>query len=332
MKKSDSVDATERDSDLENHHTEGEVLFREDFEPHSALNGKIFVHSSFTSSSEHLRVRSGANMVVGLVGIASIGLIVAGCVLPVLSVEATGFFAELIELDPGPSVHTFDLSLISIMERLVKDAAFLGDALTTAGIWFLCIFIVLTVMVMPILCVCGLLMQWFCPLTVQNRKVVAFLTNRVHSWQYTETFLICTVAVVATLQLSDVLEVIVGRFCEGLGAILISAIQTGLMPVEEEFHCYVATPYIEIGTLLLVPGVFCVAMLHNFVTSATEQVESADSMVRTSKSASERAVATSSTTDEDTREKIEQIDLPKTEFSDRFRWFLCPDEKCFLHL
>jgi len=320
-------DLTERDSDLANHQAEGSL--REKFTPRSALCDRIFSHSSPSSTSEHFRVRSGANLVVGLVGIASIGLIVAGCVLPVLSVEATGLFAQL--KDVG-SVESFDLSLITIMKRLVNDAVFLGDGVTIFGIWMLSIFTVLTVLVMPILCVCGLLVQWFYPLTAQNRKVVAFLTSRFHSWQYAEIFLICAVGVGATLQLSELLESMIGRLCEGIGAILITVIQTGLLPAGEDLSCYVVTPYIGIGSLLLIFGVFCVAMLHNFVTSAAKQVKSADAMLRTPKSSTKRNIATSSFTEEDTQEKIKQIDSPKAEFSDRFGWFVCPVEEDFITL
>ena len=260
---------------------------------------------------------------IGLVGGASIVLVAAGCILPVFTVDATGLIVDMIhfEEEEGRRVDTVSLGLIIIAKRLVHDVLFLDDGLKTFGCWFFAIFLVLTVLVAPILCVCGLLVQWFYPLRKHTRTKVVYFTECAHAWQYTGTLLLSVLAVVATLQFSDISRSMLGRYCEAMGATLLVSVQAGLME-GGEILCYVVTSSVEIGFLLLLVGVFCVSILHDFISSASDQVRRAESMPKSWSSTS--IGNTSLYHDDDTQGIMEQLDAPSTVFTDRYRWFVYP--------
>jgi len=305
---------TERESDL----TSGSAAPRNEpkVDPRTVLNEEVFSRSYHSERPDTFEVRSGVNALVALLGVVSIGLMVAGSIMPAVSYETSGLFADMND------VYRMEYGVISLAQKVLDDASNLDDGKTIFGLWLIAIVLVLTVMVTPILCVCGLLTQWFYPLRKQSRSKIAYATGCFHAWQYTETFFISAVAVACTFQLSDFSRATVGRICEGLGAVISIAVDAGILE-GQDLNCYIVTGSVEIGSLLLLLAAFCTALLHFFVTSAAKQAK-CDERTLPPLHLSEPAGPTSSFTDEDKPAKLEQIDSPPAVFSDRFRWCMRP--------
>ena len=292
-------------------------------EPIFVLHDRVFVQPCH--SPGNIQVRASTNLVVGFVGAVAVGLAVSGCILPVVSVDTSGVIADLILVgEEDARVHTVALSLISVATQLFRDAAFLNNGLTAIGLGSFAIFILLIVMVMPVLCVLGLFVLWFYPLRARDRKKALFLTDRFRMWQYSEIFMISALGVAGTLpQVLDMSRSMVGPYCEAIGAMLVVGVQTGLLE-GPEISCYVVKPSLEIGSLLLLAGGFCIALLHGFISSASDQVTQVDSMQRQPELSVGRVGPSSSLTNEEKQTKIKSIGAPTVVFSERYRWFLCP--------
>jgi len=328
--KAASNDWTEKESDLTNTLDEGGKLQeRSAHSSRTVLYSEAFLHSNQSGSRpEEFRVRSTSNVLVLLLGVVSIALLVAGSILPAFSNDVFGILAELsVQTNDAGTLFT-DISVISLAQLLVGDIGPLNHGtMTTVGHWLLSFVLVGTVTVTPILCVCGLLVQWFCPLTAQSRKKVELATGACHTYQNTEAFCLAAIAVSCMFQLTEISMLLMGRHCQGLGAIIELAVDAGLLE-SEGLQCYVVNSSMEMGFLLLIAGCFCVFVLHNFVTSGSKQWK-ASTEARPPTSSSKPIGATSSFTDEDLQEKIDMIAAPSAVFSDRFRWFLVSDQSYY---
>ena len=282
----------------------------------TVLNTSVFARSYHSEPPERFIVRSGVNTAVAVLGLVAIGLTIAGSILPAVSYEASGVFAEAIQSSQDTDVYRTEYGVISLAQKVVSDASVLGEGKYIFGLWLIAFLLVLTVMVTPIACVCGLLVQWFYPLQKLTRRKIVAANDRIHAWQFLETFVIAAVAVAVVFQL-EFSQLLIGRYCEGLGALISAAVDVGLLE-GPDLDCYVVSGSVEVGSLLLLLAAFCIALLHLFVTTAAQQAEHTES--KELLSSVKRLVPTSSLTEEDKLAKIEQIDSPSAVFTDRFRF------------
>lgn len=292
------------------------------FDRRAALHKEVFARSYPSETPQKFKVRSGVNGAVVVFGALAVGLLVAGSVLPAISFEASGLFAEMMLSDQDTKVYQEEYGVISIAQALVNDASFLDGGRYIFGLWLLAVLIVVTVTVTPVLTVCGLLAQWFYPLQEKSRRKFVFLTDCFHAWLYTEVFFISAVAVVGTFQHSGFSNSLIGQYCEAVGSLIAVTVDAGVLD-GQDLDCYVVNASVEIGSLLLLLGAFCTTWLRIFVSSAALQMECSRTKV-TTMSASRRVGPTSSFVDEDAKAKAEEIDSPPVVFTDKFRWCVCP--------
>jgi len=224
-------------------------------------------HSSTETPTEVGEVRPATSMFFLLMGLASIGLVVAGSVLATLSISDTGAFAN-------DSTASDDLGVIYLAKRLVSDAKTVDHGLAmTVGHWFFAVLIVTTAMVVPLLCLCGLLAQLLCPLSGPNRKTIESATRFLYTWQYTEAFALSSIAISCAFQLSDLSGTLFGPLCEGAGSFIAPIVQYGLVDSVTDLQCTVVNSSVEDGSLLLVSGCFTASLLYFFVTRRSKQLE-----------------------------------------------------------
>lgn len=330
VRTSNSVVATEKDdSDLT---SSGRIVQHlPTSAQHRALRNEVFVRLFHSETIGTFRIGYSADFLVALVGLLAIGFVVAGSVLPSISYEGSGLIAEIIVAgDLSKVVYRQHYSVISLAQRLIADAQLLGDRQYIFGLWLFAAFIVLTILVTPVMCVCGLMAQWFCPLRTQTRNRVASLTDRFRAWQYTETFFLSAVTVSSTFQLSDISHYLVGPYCESLGGVIMVGVDLGLVS-GPTLNCYVLNSSVEIGLIFLLLGVFCVALLYIFITSASEQIRLAKESSITSASYSKSIRQASSSNDNVTTcALIQRIAWVPAVFSERFLWCVYPSDETII--
>jgi hypothetical protein len=260
---------------------------------------------------EQLRVRSWVSPAIVVSSVLAIGLLLAGCIVPSFSFEISGMIANAIQEGQEHSV-------ISVAQLLVSEARFLGDSKYLVGLGLLSALLIVMVVAVPILHVCALLVQWFCPLPRDSMKKMHHVSELLHAWQYTEVYLLSSVA--CAIQLSGVSDFLGERYCEGLQDALSLMANGGFLQLEGE-TCYAITGSVEYGSILLLIAVILIGTLRLFVAEAADQSLAGEAVAM--------AYGINRSAGEDVAEHgkaavIKRIDCPPVLFAHRFRWFLRP--------
>ena len=296
-------------------------------EPVSVLCKTVFVQPYCSAPPHNFRVRPATNFFIAIVALVAAGLITAGCIFPVVTIDATGVIADLIHFgEEGERDNTIDVSLISVVKGLVTDSAILNDFGTAVGLWLIAIFTLLTVWAAPLLSLLLLLVQWFYPLQTRHRDGVSFVTDHFRSFQYSEFFMISGLCIAGSLpQILDISRTILGPYCEAFGGIILVGVKAGFLEGHETV-CYVVEPLLRIGALLLLAGGLCVTILYSFISTASNQMKLAVSTAIKPEVSSE-PMDPAAFTDDNKQAKIKKIRMPAAIFSQTYRWLLCPADE-----
>lgn len=264
---------------------------------------------------QQLRVRAWVNPAIVMMSVLAIGALIAGCILPSFSFDASGIIADVIPADLLIEKH----SVFSLAQLLMSEARFIGTATKVFGIGLITAFFLATVVAVPVLHLGTLLIQWFNPLQRVHMKKMHHVSELLQAWQYTEVFLLSSIA--CSIQLTGVSDFLIGRYCEILGNAIEMLVNVGLVEVDGK-TCYAVTGSIEYGAVLLLTAVILVGSLRLFVAEAADQ-SFADQAGAVTKCCA-RAASGDGAPEHDMATMVQQINPPTIFFAHRFRLFLLP--------
>jgi hypothetical protein len=140
-----------------------------------------------------LVARRVANPLIMTVSLACCLFIIVGCSIPSMSMEVLGIVGLLVESGQGFVQAKTYYSLFTMFSMLFGQADFRGQTADYVGLGSLSMFLVCTVLLVPVVQVGLLLWQWFCPMNQKRRDRVSLSIEILHSWQYADVFLFAIV-------------------------------------------------------------------------------------------------------------------------------------------
>jgi hypothetical protein len=138
---------------------------------------------------QKLTVKNWVSHFLVLSSLCIVGLIIAGCILPSLTLEIFGVIGLAVESGQNFEAARTDHSVFTIVQLLIEEARFLGTTKAFIGLSILSCLFILTVLVVPILQSLMLLNQWFRPMTMRERTRISIANEILQAWQYVEVYL-----------------------------------------------------------------------------------------------------------------------------------------------
>jgi Paraquat-inducible protein A len=156
---------------------------------HKAENGKLVTRRIVTP-------------LVILTAMVITALVVLGCVMPTFSVNVLGLIGVLVESGQGFVAADTSYSMFGLLEVMFAQAQMTATTQDYVGLGSLAVIVVGTVLCVPIVQVCALLVQWFMRLSFRQRKRLSLTIEILQAWQYMEVYLLSVV--VAAWQLGPI--------------------------------------------------------------------------------------------------------------------------------
>ena len=118
-------------------------------------------------------------------------LVVLGCALPSFSIEIFGLLGLAVESgNQFEQAHTY-YSVFSLANVIMEEARYLGETSSYIGLGTLASLLVIAVFVVPLFQTTSLLIEWFVPITMKQRRLNTTMNEILSAWQYMEVFVLC---------------------------------------------------------------------------------------------------------------------------------------------
>jgi hypothetical protein len=244
--------------------------------------------------------------------------IILGCSLPVISQEVLGIIGVMVESGQDFENAKTYYSLFSIVKMLYEQADFTGRVADYVGLGSLSILLIVSVLLVPIAQTCTVLYQWLHPMTQRKRRRVSIAVECLEAWQYSEVFLLAVV--IASWQLGQVSEFMVGSNCEALKDTFAQLVYFGILKPEDG-QCFRVDSSVEAAAFILAAAALLLSLLTNFVKMAGDQY-ARDMEELTSDRLGGTVSVDEDDEDVDDQAMMDQIRPVPVLFTDRFRWML----------
>lgn len=205
-------------------------------------------------SGEKYMTTSQSSVTVLSITICTFILFILGCVLPSFELDILGLVGIAINVG-NDGAATVQHSLFSMIDVIMEQAEYLGNASDYIGLLSLCILFILTAFIVPILQCTLLAFIWFIPVNLKALKRSLYFVEILEAWQYAEVYLL-TVCV-ATLNLGEVSTYMINEYCGSLDYLFQFAVQYEILDVEDG-QCFYVDPAIKQGFYVLL--VACVML------------------------------------------------------------------------
>jgi hypothetical protein len=264
---------------------------------------------------DKLQVRRGVNGSLCFVALAVTALVIAGCILPSVSMAVLGILGVAVESGQEFEEAMNYRSVFTLVQVLMNEARFLDTAGDYIGLGTLSAIFIVTILVVPILQVLTLLRQWFMPLTQKQQTRMSVLTEIFQAWQYIEVYVLSIV--VSAWQLGPISDYMINSYCEGLTDTFATLVYYGILDPADA-QCFKVQAGIESATYLLIVAAVLLGIVHSFVVKAVAQYERDVSQLHTPLGSSK--LGDSGMSPEEYEQVISKIDPVPVLFTDRFRW------------
>lgn len=275
---------------------------------------------------EKLGVRSWTNSLLTLLVVCLIAFIIAGCILPSFAVEVFGLIGVAVEAGQEFREAITYHSVFTVIKLLFEEAQFLDTVKDYIGLCSFSVIFAITVLLMPIIQSGVLLLHWFVPMTMQQRRRMSVLNEILQAWQYAEVYIIAIF--VASWQLGPISSFMVNSYCGSLDSFFSELVFYGILKTEDA-QCFSVKSSIEEGFFILAAGAVLLALVNTFITKATHQYfrdQDEPMRQRQIKEISSRLESAEEGLQADT-DLVESTVRPvPVLFTDTFRWLLIQDD------
>lgn len=259
------------------------------------------------------RIRPGANVLLAVLGIGSVAAIVVAIFSPVMSARIDGLVGAAVEAGEQFGKATEDYSILFIMQEVFDRTRFVDTMKADLGIVVLAVATGTTVIGIPILMAFTLLLQWLHPHGMNVRSKVHAFVEILQPWQYLEVF--CLTVVMTSIQLGNLTETFAARYCQDLDGVFSALVTYGVLS-DNAGKCFAVEGNVEYGSVLMVGGVFMLALLRIIVKGAFMQSQATVVQPGTP------ALPKGSSAGGGDADIIAKIRPEPVLFSDRFSWLL----------
>mmetsp|Transcript_6362 Transcript_6362/g.14393 ORF Transcript_6362/g.14393 Transcript_6362/m.14393 type:complete len:744 (-) Transcript_6362:1382-3613(-) len=268
-----------------------------------------------------LEVRKGVNHLAGVAGLALLGLVVAGCILPSFSLEFLGVLGVAVEFGQEFQEAIERIGVFQIVELLLNQAHSLGGIGNYIGLTSISIVLVLTVLVVPVVQAGALLVNWFLPMKKRTRRRMEVLVEILQAWQYVEVYIIAVI--LSAWQLGQVSEFLINSYCNGLDGVFSSLVFYGILRPEDA-QCFRVQSTLTSGTYVLVVAALTLLLLDVFVKRAAAHYHYDKAVERRRRTEPQdvRASLAAMMEDGNLEETMTKIHHVPVLFTDTFRWLL----------
>lgn len=282
------------------------------------LSDHAFSRVCKPADAKKLVAKPWVNAGLASLGLATVVLVILGCVLPAFSLDVLGAVGVAIESGQGFEEATTNHSIFTVVQLLMDEARFLGTGGAYLGLGALSAVVIFCVLLAPIFQTSLLLYQWFVPLTEAGRMRVYRTNEILQAWQYGEVYLISIF--VASWQLGPISEFMINSYCGGLNEFFANMVLYGLLDTADA-QCFRVDSRIEPGFFFLTGGTVLLALLGSFVTKATVQFLRESELQPTELSVPTTPLGSEEELSDEPSEKMKIEPVPVL-FTDTFKWCL----------
>ena len=270
--------------------------------------------------SDKLVIRRWVNPIIAFGSVVLLVFVVIGCTLPSFSVEVLGIIGIMVESGQGFESAESSYSLFTIIGMLFDQAAFTGRTADYLGLASLSILMILSVLLVPMVQTCSLLVQWFRPIHQKSRQRLSIGVEILQAWQYMEVFILSII--IASWQLGPVSDFMVNEYCGGLSDTFAQMAFYNIIS-ERDAQCFRVDSRVEVGAYFLAVSSILLALLNSFVLNAALQYFRDKEASQSEKKILAKSENSSEDWDEDELNRVtSEISPTPALFSDKFRWTL----------
>jgi len=232
-------------------------------------------------------------------------------------IEAHGLLGLLIELGQNFRPSTRSASVLGILQTLISQAEYMGTAKAYVGLASMSAVLIFSVIIVPPLIIVTLLYLWLVPLSKKTRNRVVVAIEVLSAWQYLEVFLLSIL--VGSWQTAGMSKLFLNRYCKLLDFAFSQGVYYGLLS-ERDGQCFEMSGTIGLGSFMIIPVGFGVAVMSSFVMSAVIQSfrEEDEEEMNALATEGEKLRALDRTTWDDTSEAMKALQDVPVLFTDAF--------------
>lgn len=229
----------------------------------------------YEASSRRTSVRKSVRwMLMGAFILFTI-LVVCGCSLPSFSVEIFGLVGLAVESGNKFEEAKTYYSVFDLANMIMDQGRYLNTASDLGGLGTLASLLVITVFIVPLAQAASLLVEWFAPMTANQRLKNEAVNEILSSWQYMDVYVLAIV--ITAWQIGDVSEFLLNAYCGSLGETFTSLSYFGILD-NEDAQCFRVDATVETASWVLVAASLMLCVLNHFIRAASRQKKQDDNI------------------------------------------------------
>ena len=235
---------------------------------------KLCNHSynlDYEASTKRASVRKGANWMVITLLLGLSALVIVGCSIPSFHIEILGIVGIAVESGQQFEEAKTLYSVFDLAKMIMNQGRYLGTTSDLVGLATLASLLVMTVFIVPLAQAASMAVQWFSPLTKEQRSYNTIFNEVMSAWIYMEVYVLSIV--ITAWQLGGVSEFMLNeQYCGGLKSMFLSLAHFGIL-AQEDAQCFrvKASPSPLAGSWVLLTASLVLVLLNHFVGSNTSQ-------------------------------------------------------------